>query len=144
MLTKRQQLIRVILSGGIGSMLEWFDFAVYGYLASVIARVFFPTEDPVAGTLSAFAVFTVGYLMRPVGAVLLGNIGDRLGRRSMLLWSILLMGIASTLIGLLPTYAQIGIFAPIGLVILRMIQGICCCMHYWCERFSCRIYFTFE
>ncbi|MEI6879386.1 MAG: MFS transporter [Planctomycetota bacterium] len=124
MLTKRQQLIRVILSGGIGSMLEWFDFAVYGYLASVIARVFFPTEDPVAGILSTFAVFTVGYLMRPVGAVFLGNIGDRLGRRSMLLWSILLMGIASTLIGLLPTYAQIGIFAPIGLVILRMIQGI--------------------
>lgn len=105
-------------------MLEWFDFAVYGYLASVMARVFFPSEDPVAGLLSTFAVFTVGYLMRPVGAVLLGNIGDRKGRRAMLLWSIMLMGAASTLIGLLPSHAQVGNLAPLGLVLLRMIQGI--------------------
>jgi len=114
----------VILAGGIGSAVEWFDFGVYGYLAPVLGAQFFPSEDPVATMLSGFAVFCVGYFMRPVGGLLLGRLGDRVGRRTMLVTSVVAMGLASLLIGVLPTYAQAGIVAPILLVLLRCVQGI--------------------
>jgi MFS transporter, MHS family, proline/betaine transporter len=119
-----RQVGRVILAGGIGSAVEWFDFGVYGYLAPVLGAQFFPSEDPVATMLSGFAVFCVGYFMRPVGGLLLGRLGDRVGRRTMLVTSVVAMGLASLLIGVLPTYAQAGIVAPILLVLLRCVQGI--------------------
>lgn len=104
--------------------MEWFDFGVYAYLAPTLGKVFFPASDPVAALLSSFAVFSVGYFMRPVGGVLLGRVGDRLGRRAMLMLSVVSIGVASALIGVLPTYAQAGLWAPIALVMLRCIQGI--------------------
>jgi MHS family proline/betaine transporter-like MFS transporter len=115
---------RVILAGGIGSAVEWFDFGVYGYLAPVLGAQFFPSEDRVATMLSGFAVFCVGYFMRPVGGILLGRLGDRMGRRRMLVVSVVAMGVASVLIGVLPTHAQVGILAPVLLVLLRCVQGI--------------------
>jgi MHS family proline/betaine transporter-like MFS transporter len=117
-------IVRVILAGGVGSAMEWFDFGVYAYLAPTLGKVFFPASDPVAALLSSFAVFSVGYFMRPVGGVLLGRVGDRLGRRAMLMLSVVSIGVASALIGVLPTYAQAGLWAPIALVMLRCIQGI--------------------
>ena len=104
--------------------MEWFDFGVYAYLAPTLGKVFFPASDPVAALLSSFAVFSVGYFMRPVGGVVLGRVGDRLGRRAMLMLSVVSIGVASALIGVLPTYAQVGMWAPIALVMLRCIQGI--------------------
>lgn len=111
------------MAGLIGNLLEWFDFAVYGYFASDIGRHFFPQSSPVAEQLLAFAVFALGFGARPVGSLVLGAVGDRIGRRALLTLSIALMGGATLLIGLLPTYAQIGVAAPILLVILRIVQG---------------------
>lgn len=104
-------------------MLEWFDFAVYGYFASDIGRHFFPQSSPVAQQLLAFAVFALGFGARPVGSLVLGAVGDRIGRRALLTLSIALMGGATLLIGLLPAYAQIGVAAPVLLVTLRVVQG---------------------
>lgn len=115
---------RVITAGVIGNVLEWYDFAVYGYLASTLGQLFFPSEDPLTSTLASFATFAVGFLMRPVGAALFGHIGDRYGRARALLASIALMAIPTFLMGLLPTYASIGLAAPVLLVFLRMLQGI--------------------
>lgn len=114
----------IILAGSIGSALEWFDFAVYGYLAPVLGKVFFPSDDPLAVTLSSFAVFSIGYFMRPVGGLLLGLVGDHLGRRHMLLVGMMLMGLSSLLMGLIPGYSQIGMWAPVLLVVMRMFQGL--------------------
>ena len=122
--TDRSRLRRVILAGGVGSAVEWFDFGVYGYLAPILGARFFPARDAVAAALSGFAVFCVGYFMRPVGGLLLGRLGDRFGRRRMLLTSVVAMGAASVLIGVLPTYEQVGVLAPALLVLLRSVQGI--------------------
>ena len=122
--SRSAELRRAILAGGVGSAVEWFDFGVYGYLAPVIGARFFPSEDPVAAMLSGFAVFCVGYFMRPVGGLVLGRVGDRLGRRAMLMSSVVAMGAASVAIGLLPTYDQVGVLAPALLVLLRSVQGI--------------------
>ena len=114
---------KTILSGAAGNIVEWFDFAVYGYLAAIIGHNFFPSEDPFVSTVAAFGTFAAGYLMRPIGGAFFGYIGDRYGERVVLLWSVLMMGGASGLIAIMPTYAEIGYFASIGLVMLRMIQG---------------------
>jgi MHS family proline/betaine transporter-like MFS transporter len=119
----RQSALRTAMAGLIGNVLEWFDFAVYGYFASDIGRHFFPQSSPTAQQLLAFAVFALGFGARPVGSLILGPVGDRIGRRALLTLSIALMGGATLLIGLLPTYAQIGVAAPISLVILRIVQG---------------------
>src|SRR5262249_20363494 len=103
---------------------EWYDFAIYGYFATAIGRHFFPHEDPVAQLLSAFGVFALRYLMRPVGGVLVGHIGDRFGRRVALTSSVAAMAIPTFLIGLLPGYATLGVLAPIALILLRMVQGL--------------------
>jgi MHS family proline/betaine transporter-like MFS transporter len=108
----------------IGNVLEWYDFAIYGYFAAAIGRHFFPHQSPVAQLLSAFGVFAVGYLMRPVGGVLVGHIGDRFGRRAALTFSVAAMAIPTFLIGLLPGYATIGLAAPIALTLLRIAQGL--------------------
>ena len=114
----------LVLAGSVGSALEWFDFAVYGYLAPVMGKLFFPNADAIAVLLSVFAVFSVGHILRPAGAVLLGHIGDRYGRKRMLLLGVSTMGLASGGIALLPTFAQAGIWAPILLVVLRALQGL--------------------
>jgi MFS family permease len=120
----RQSAGRTALAGVIGNILEWFDFGVYGFFVGTIGKVFFPGSDPVAQTLLAFIGFGAGFLGRPIGSLLLGVIGDRIGRRALLTLSIALMGGATLLIGVLPTYASLGIAAPIALVTLRFIQGI--------------------
>jgi MHS family proline/betaine transporter-like MFS transporter len=118
------QTRRVIAAGLIGNVLEWYDFAIYGYFAAAIGKQFFPHEDAVAQLLSAFGVFALGYLMRPVGGALIGHIGDRFGRRAALTFSVAAMAIPTFLIGLLPGYATLGILAPILLTLLRMVQGL--------------------
>ncbi|MGB8550705.1 MAG: MFS transporter [Xanthobacteraceae bacterium] len=115
---------RVIAAGMIGNVLEWYDFAIYGYFASEIGKQFFRQQDPVSQLLSAFGVFAVGYLMRPVGGALVGHIGDRLGRRAALTFSVTAMAIPTFLIGLLPGYATLGLLAPIALTLLRIVQGL--------------------
>jgi MHS family proline/betaine transporter-like MFS transporter len=115
---------KTALAVGIGNFMEWFDFAVYGFFASIIGKLFFPESTPILSLLSAFAVFAVGFIMRPLGAFILGPIGDKQGRKAALVWSVLLMGGATTVMGLLPTYAVAGLLAPILLVLLRCVQGI--------------------
>ena len=115
---------RVIAAGAIGNVLEWYDFAVYGYFAAAIGRAFFPSEDPVAQVLAAFGIFAVGFLMRPVGGAVIGAIGDRLGRRAALTFSVAAMAIPTFLVGVLPDYQTLGIAAPILLTLLRMVQGL--------------------
>ena len=115
---------RVIAAGAIGNVLEWYDFAIYGYFATAIGRTFFPREDPVAQVLSAFGIFAVGYLMRPLGGALVGHIGDKLGRRAALTFSVAAMAIPTFLVGALPGYQVLGVMAPIALTLLRMIQGL--------------------
>jgi MFS transporter, MHS family, proline/betaine transporter len=119
----RQSSTRTALAGLIGNVLEWFDFAVYGYFASDIGRQFFPQSSPSAQYLLAFGVFALGFFARPVGGLVLGMVGDRIGRRALLVLSIALMGTSTLLIGLLPTYASIGVAAPLLLLALRLIQG---------------------
>lgn len=114
---------RAVLACFIGNFVEWFDYASYGYLAAVIAVVFFPEADPTTGLLAAFAVFAVSFVVRPLGGLFWGHYGDRVGRRSALSISILLMSAATFLIALLPGYAQIGVAAPLLLLVLRMVQG---------------------
>jgi len=114
----------VIAAGAIGNVLEWYDFAIYGYFATSIGRTFFPKEDPVAQVLSAFGIFAVGFLMRPVGGALVGYIGDKLGRRAALTFSVTAMAIPTFLVGILPGYQTLGMLAPIALTLLRMIQGL--------------------
>ncbi len=119
----QQSALRTALAGLIGNVLEWFDFAVYGYFSKEIGKQFFPSADPAAEQLAAFAGFAVGFFARPIGSIVLGKVGDRIGRRALLTLSIALMGGATLGIGLLPTYAQIGVAAPILLVLLRLVQG---------------------
>ena len=120
MITRRS----VLLAGGIGNLLEWYDFAVFGYFAPFISAQFFPTDDPVSGLINTFGVFAAGYFARPIGGVLFGQIGDRFGRKRALQLSIFLMAVPTTLIAFLPTHAQVGVLAPVLLVILRLAQGI--------------------
>src|SRR5919201_5057007 len=118
------QARRVIAAGMIGNVLEWYDFAIYGYFANAICRHFFPHEDAVAQLLSAFGVFALGYVMRPVGGALIGHIGDRFGRRAALTFSVAAMAIPTFLMGVLPGYQTIGLMAPIALTVLRVVQGL--------------------
>ena len=119
----RQSPGRTALAGLIGNVLEWFDFAVYGYFIGDIGRQFFPRSDATAQQLLAFAVFALGFVARPIGSLVLGRVGDRIGRRALLTLSIALMGGATLVIGLLPTYEQIGVAAPLLLVAMRLVQG---------------------
>jgi MFS family permease len=115
---------RAALSSIAGSALEWLDFAAYGAIAAtVLPKLFFPAADPTTATLAAFATFSVGFLARPLGGLVCGYYGDKLGRRKVLVFTFLLMGLCSFLIGILPTYASVGIWAPVGLVALRFLQG---------------------
>ena len=115
---------RVALAGAIGTTIEWYDFFIYGTAAAVVfGPQFFPQVSELAGTLAAFATFAIGFIARPLGGVAMGHYGDRLGRKSMLVWSLMLMGLSTLGIGLLPTYETIGVWAPALLVAFRFIQG---------------------
>ena len=116
---------QVALSGLVGATVEWYDFFLYGTAAALVfGQLFFPSSDPLVGTIVAFGSFAFGYLSRPIGAVIFGHYGDRIGRKTMLILTLLIMGIATFLIGLLPTYDTIGVWAPILLLVLRFFQGI--------------------
>lgn len=115
---------KAILSCMIGNALEWYDFALYGYFATTIGQLFFPKFSPIASLMATFGVFAAGFIMRPLGGIIFGHIGDKIGRKSALLWSIYLMAIPTTLIGLLPTYEQIGWLAPLLLTFIRLAQGL--------------------
>ncbi|MFF8895636.1 MFS transporter [Brevibacterium casei] len=121
-LSKRDRTRRMV-AVGIGNFMEWFDFAIYGYFAAIIGAQFFPSGDPTAEMLSSLAVFAVGFISRPFGALILGPIGDKFGRRTVLIITVLGMGTITALIGATPSYAVIGIAAPIIIVILRLAQG---------------------
>jgi MHS family proline/betaine transporter-like MFS transporter len=120
----QSQLSARVLGAGIGgNLLEWYDFGIYGLLAPVLAGVFFPAEDRIASLIAAYGLFAVGFAMRPIGGVVLGHLGDRLGRRFVLVYSVVLMGLATGAIAILPSYEEIGVGAPILLLILRLLQG---------------------
>jgi MFS family permease len=115
---------RVVLASFIGTTIEWYDFFLYGTASALVFnRLFFPTLEPLAGTIAAFATYAVGFLARPVGGIVFGHFGDRMGRKSMLVTTLMLMGVSTFLIGVLPTYDQVGVAAPVLLVVLRFIQG---------------------
>ena len=117
-------LLRVVLASLIGTTIEWYDFFIYGTSAALIFnRLFFPTFDPLTGTLLAFTTYAIGFVARPVGGIIFGHFGDRIGRKKLLMLSLVLMGTATTAIGFLPTYASIGALAPVALIGLRLIQG---------------------
>lgn len=115
---------RLLAAGAIGNVLEWYDFASYGFLAPIFARTFFPAEDALVGLISAFGLFGAAFLMRPLGAILFGHVGDRFGPRIALIASVSVMSCATVGIGLLPTYATAGFLAPLLLLLLRLLQGL--------------------
>ena len=116
---------RAAIGSFIGAVVEWYDFLLYGIVAALVfGELFFPDYSSHAGTLAAFATFGVGFIFRPLGGIIFGHFGDRLGRKSMLVWTMTIMGVATALIGFLPTYQTVGWLAPALLVLLRCIQGI--------------------
>jgi len=114
----------VAVASFIGTTIEWYDFFLYGTAAALVFnRLFFPTFDPLMGTLAAFGTYAVGFFARPFGGIVIGHYGDKIGRKSMLVLTLVIMGVATFLIGLLPTYQQIGPWAAVGLILLRVAQG---------------------
>ena len=113
-----------IVAGLAGNVMEWYDFSVYGYFATSIGRHFFPTQDAVSSLIAAFGVFAAGFLMRPLGSLLFGHIGDKMGRKAALTASVALMAIPTFLIGALPSYQQVGVTASVLLVLMRLLQGL--------------------
>jgi MFS transporter, MHS family, shikimate and dehydroshikimate transport protein len=122
--SQRTSIAQVVIASFIGTTIEWYDFFLYGTAAALIFnRLFFPTFDSLVGTLAAFGTYAVGFVARPLGGIIFGHYGDKIGRKSMLSLTLLLMGTATFCIGLLPTYTSIGVWAPISLVVLRVVQG---------------------
>src|SRR5215475_11966914 len=115
---------KAVFAAAIGNFLEWYDFGVYGFLAGLIAQKFFPGSNPTASLLASFAAFGVGFLARPLGGIVIGRLGDTKGRKAALVLTIFLMAFGTVGLGLLPSYAAIGVWAPILLVIMRLVQGL--------------------
>ena len=115
---------KAVLAAAIGNLLEWYDFGVYAYLAGLIATKFFPNSDPTASLLAAFAAYGVGFLARPLGGIVIGRLSDTKGRKTALVLTIFLMAFGTVGLGLLPSYEAIGVWAPILLVALRIVQGL--------------------
>ena len=115
---------RTVMAGLAGNVMEWYDFGIYGYFAAVMGQKFFPAHDPATSLMASFGVFAVGFLGRPLGALIFGHMGDKHGRKHALTASVLFMAVPTLLIGLMPTYAQVGILAPILLIALRLCQGL--------------------
>ncbi len=126
MSTQNEKAIRrVVISAVVGATIEWYDFFLYGVAAGIVFnKLYFPSHDPVVSTLLAYATFAVGFVTRPLGGVIFGHFGDRIGRKSMLIMTLMIMGVATFLIGMVPTYAQIGIGAPVLLLLMRVLQGM--------------------
>src|SRR3954451_2813113 len=123
---RRKQVKRALFASTVGTSIEWYDFFLYGTAAALVfPDLFFPDSSHYAGVLASFAIYAVGFAARPVGAAIFGHWGDRIGRKATLISTLLLMGIASFLIGVMPTFDRIGIWAPVLLVVLRILQGIC-------------------
>ncbi|CEL28391.1 MFS transporter [Pseudomonas aeruginosa] len=122
-ISERKALRRAASASFMGNFVEWFDYAAYGYLATVIALTFFPQTDKATGLLATFAVFALSFFVRPLGGLVWGHFGDKYGRRSALSWSILIMSISTFCIGILPTYNHIGLWAPALLLLIRLFQG---------------------
>jgi len=118
-----RQRTRITLAGAIGNLLEWYDFGLYGLLAPALATLFFPGHNRIASLIGVYGGFAVGFAMRPLGALVLGHLGDRVGRRFVLTLSVLLMGASTVAVGVLPTYQAIGIWAPVLLIVVRLFQG---------------------
>lgn len=114
---------QALLAGMIGNVLEWYDFGLYGYLAPVIAAHFFPSSDPIASLIGAYSGFAIGFAVRPLGGTVLGHIGDRVGRQTVLITSVVLMGVATSAVGVLPSYREAGLWAPVLLLVVRLFQG---------------------
>src|SRR2546428_14113032 len=121
----RSQVRRAAIASTIGTSIEWYDFFLYGSAAALVfPKLFFPKSDPLAGVLISFATYAVGFAARPVGAAIFGHWGDRIGRKATLIITLLMMGLASALVGVLPGTNAIGVAAPILLVVLRGLQGV--------------------
>jgi MFS transporter, MHS family, proline/betaine transporter len=116
--------LKVIFAGLIGNVMEWYDFAVYGYFVSVIGHLFFPSDNPFVSLIAAFGAFAAGFLVRPIGGLIFGRIGDLVGRKRALTLSVIAMAVPTVLIGCLPTYETIGVLAPVLVVVLRIVQGM--------------------
>src|SRR5271155_407865 len=122
---QQRQRRRAVIASTIGTTIEWYDFFLYSVVTGLVfAKLFFPKSDPLVGTLEAFTIYAVGFVARPVGAAIFGHYGDRIGRKSTLIATLLLMGIATFLVALVPTYDQVGIWGAVILTALRFIQGI--------------------
>src|SRR5256886_810750 len=121
---ERQQLRRAVVASTVGTSIEWYDFFLYSTATGLLfAKLFFPKSDPVVATLNVFLIYAVGFIARPIGAAIFGHYGDRIGRKATLIATLLLMGVATFLIGFVPTYSSIGIWGAVFLVVLRFIQG---------------------
>jgi len=121
----RMQLRRAVIASTIGTTIEWYDFFLYSTVTGLVfPKLFFPASDPLTGTLQAFAIYAVGFVARPVGAAIFGHYGDRIGRKSTLIATLMLMGVATFLVALVPTYASIGIWGAVLLTVLRFVQGV--------------------
>ncbi len=122
---QRTSIVQVSAASVVGTVIEWYDFFIYGAAAAVVFNeLFFPEFAPLAGTMAAFGTYAVGFFARPVGGIIFGNLGDKIGRKAILVITLMLMGVATTLMGLLPTYESVGILAPILLLLLRIMQGL--------------------
>ena len=121
---KKTSYTKIAIATCFGTFLEWYDFLTFASLAVIFGPLFFPSSDPSSGLLASLATFGVGMVVRPIGSALFGSLGDRIGRKPVFMITISLMGVATVCVGFLPTYAQIGICAPILLVVLRLIQGL--------------------
>lgn len=122
--TRKQQLVRSTIASIAGTTIEWYDYFLYGALAAIVFnKVFFPDLDPATGTIASFGTFAVGFLFRPFGAAFFGYLGDKVGRKSALLWTLIVMGVGTVGIGLLPNFHVIGLWAPVLLTLLRVLQG---------------------
>lgn len=123
--TAQRSLVEAVVASTVGTTIEWYDFFLYGIATAVVfQRLFFPTLDPFAGQIASLSTFTIGFLARPIGGLIFGYLGDRVGRKSTLVATLLLMGVSTLLVGFLPTYDQIGLAAPVLLAALRFVQGI--------------------
>src|SRR5258708_16401849 len=121
----RRHLTRAVIAATVGTSIEWYDFFLYSTVTGLVfAKLYFPNSGPVVGTLNAFGIYAVGFAARPVGAAIFGHYGDRIGRKSTLIATLMLMGIATFLVAFVPTYATIGVWGAIILTVLRFIQGV--------------------
>src|SRR3954462_4977747 len=120
----RRQLRRALIASTVGTTIEWYDFLLYGTVSALVfGPIFFPQSSPLVGVLQAFGIFFIGFVGRPIGAAIFGHWGDRIGRKATLIATLLVSGIATVAVGLVPTYASIGIWGPILLTVIRLIQG---------------------